>query len=110
MVSLAEQKYRLFQLITSIDNPSVLQWLEQELKKLQKEETPAAPVVQNHANSSYQVLRSKLNKPFREKLDVEAIKKEQGWKGQHDKAEMMRLIREMEIREPVEQLLAQLTP
>ena len=37
MISLTEQKYHLFQLISNINNPSVLKWLEKELLKKQAE-------------------------------------------------------------------------
>ena len=50
-----------------------------------------------------------LSKPLRETFDVEAIKREQHWQGQHDKLAIMQLIEEMDIEEPIETLLAQLT-
>ena len=50
-----------------------------------------------------------LSKPLRETFDVEAIKREQHWQGQHDKLAIMQLIEEMGIEEPIEILLAQLT-
>lgn len=54
-------------------------------------------------------IRLLLSKPLRETFDVEAIKREQHWQGQHDKLAMMQLIEEMGIEEPIETLLAQLT-
>jgi hypothetical protein len=49
------------------------------------------------------------SKPLREIFDAEAIKREQHWQGQHDKPAIMQLIGEMDIEEPIETLLAQLT-
>ena len=50
----------------------------------------------------------KYQKPTRKKTDLEAIKIERGFKA-HDKEEIFRLIREINIQEPIELLLAQLT-
>lgn len=50
----------------------------------------------------------KPTKPMRQKFDAEAIRRRRGRVG-HDKAKIMRLIQEMDIQEPIEQLLAQLT-
>ena len=44
-----------------------------------------------------------------EKFDKEAIKKAQNWSGEHKKTEMLALIQEMDIQEPIENLLAQLS-
>ncbi len=58
----------------------------------------------------YEVLKAALlRKPLREKFSAEAVKRESGWKGQHDKTEMMRLVKEMDIQEPIELLLSQLS-
>jgi len=45
---------------------------------------------------------------IRQKFDADAIRQRRGRVG-HDKAKIMHLIREMDIQEPIEQLLAQLT-
>ena len=50
-----------------------------------------------------------LAKSMRESFDKEAIKQAQNWKGQHDRAAMMQLIKDMDVQEPIEQLLAQLS-
>ena len=50
-----------------------------------------------------------LAKPKLESFDKEAIKKAQNWTGRHDKAAMMRLIKDMDVQEPIEKLLAQLS-
>ncbi len=50
-----------------------------------------------------------LAKSMRESFDKEGIKRSQNWKGQHDKAAMMQLIKDMDVQEPIEQLLARLS-
>ncbi len=112
MGNLAEYKLYLIQLISTIDNPEDLKWLEQQLEQLQaKKKTRKSSKAKKQQESTYESLKNKaLERPFREKLDVEAIKKEQGWTGQHDRKGMMQLIREMDVQEPVEELLDMLTP
>lgn len=50
-----------------------------------------------------------LAKPMRESFDKEVIKQAQNWKGQHDKVGMMKLIMDMDVQEPIEKLLSQLS-
>ena len=50
-----------------------------------------------------------LAKPMSESFDKEAIKQAQNWKGQHDKAGMMKLIMDMDVQEPSEKLLSQIS-
>jgi hypothetical protein len=113
MGSIAEHKLHLKQLIEEIDDPSDLELLEKELEKIKAKKRK-----QPSKNKEGKVLVSSplspeqmklLAKPMRKELDVEAIKREQGWKGQHDKEKMDRLIKEMDIQEPIEELLAMLT-
>ncbi|MEK7254649.1 MAG: hypothetical protein AAB316_07895 [Bacteroidota bacterium] len=114
MVNVAEKKFHLIQLVSAIDNPADLDWLERQLEKRQpgKNGKPAkAAAKKTKQEALYEKLKERaMKKPYREKFDPEETKREQGWKGQHDKEEMMRLIREMDIQEPVEELLAMLTP
>ena len=112
MLSQAEQKYNLIRLIFTIENPAVLEWLERELKKIQRTDAAflAPGQKEDKKNGTYESIKAAtLKKGTREKFDPEEIKQEQGWKGQHDKEEMMRLIHEMDIQEPIELLLSQLT-
>lgn len=44
---------------------------------------------------------------IRQKFDADAIRRRRGRIG-HDKAKIMRLIQEMDVQEPIEELLAQL--
>lgn len=107
MGSIAEQKYNLIRLLFAVDNPLLLDWLERELYKWQQELPGMAPLIDTR---EYETLKAKLLlKPLRETFDAEAVKQESGWKGQHDKVEMIRLIKEMDIQEPVELLLSQLS-
>jgi hypothetical protein len=106
MISLAEQKYHIIHLIFSIDNPGLLNWVEQELRKKQKE--AAAGTNGSQATGAAPELRSKLNRPLRQALDPAMLKKAQGWKG-HDEAALMEAIRELNVEEPIEKLLAQLS-
>lgn len=50
-----------------------------------------------------------LVKPLRKTLDIETLKKEQNYKGAN-RQKIQQLIEEMAIEEPIEVLLAQLTP
>ncbi len=50
----------------------------------------------------------KAIKPIRQQFDAEAIRQRRVKPG-HDKTKIMRLIQEMDVQEPIEQLLAQLT-
>lgn len=112
MGNLAEYKLYLIQLISAIDNRDDLKWLEQQLEQLRaKKKTRKSSQAQKQPESTYEALKNKaLEKPYREKLDVEAIKKEQGWTGQHDREGILQLIREIDVQEPVEELLDMLTP
>ena len=47
----------------------------------------------------------KMAKPMRKKLDIEELKREQNWKP-IDRDEFDRLIKEIDIQEPLEQLIA----
>ena len=106
MISLTEQKYNLFQLISNINNPSVLKWLEKELLKKQAE---LYPNTNGQSPKTAQTeLHEKLQRPIRKRLDPETVKKAQGWNG-HDEAALMNAIHELAIEEPIEELLAQLS-
>ncbi len=50
-------------------------------------------------------LLKKLAKPIRKKTDINEIKKEQNWKGV-DREKFDRLVKELNIQEPLEQLIA----
>jgi hypothetical protein len=110
MGSIAEHKLHLIQQISAIDDPKDLELLERELEKIKAEK-------QNSAQESTVVRKGGLTemekkllaKPIRKTFDKEAMMREQGWTGKHDKEGMDRLIKEMDIQEPIEELLAMLT-
>jgi hypothetical protein len=92
MGSIAERKYHLIQLISSIEDEKTLAQMQEELEEIQRRGS----------------LLAKLTKPMKKTLDVEELKREQNWKPV-DMEEWHRLAEELDIQEPIEQLLAQLT-
>ncbi len=114
MGSITEHKLHLIQQISVIENTSDLEsFLEKELEEIKatKRKQPSKKAAGKVLVPSLLSEEEKklLAKPMRKTLDVEAIKREQGWKGYHDKEKMDRLIKEMDIQEPIEELLAMLT-
>ena len=114
MGSMTEHKLHLIQQISVIDTPNELEaFLEKELgeikakKRKQPSKKAAGKVLLSSPLSEEE--NQKLAKPMRKTLDIEAIKREQGWKGYHDTEKMDRLIKKMDIQEPIEELLAMLT-
>ncbi|HRI60743.1 MAG TPA: hypothetical protein PK228_13490 [Saprospiraceae bacterium] len=92
MGNIAAQKAYLIKLISAIDNEATLTRLGELAEKIRQQDE----------------LVSMLTKPMPETLDVEAIKRSQNWKGVN-REKWNKLIDEMDIQEPVETLLAQLT-
>lgn len=103
----------MIQQISVIDNANELEaFLEKELgeikaKKRKQPSKKAAGNILVHSPLSEEE-KQKLAKPMR-KFDEEAMMREQGWTGKHDKEGIMRLIKEMNVQEPIEELLALLT-
>ena len=110
MGNLAEHKLHLIQLISEIDNPKDLELLEKELEKIKaKKAKPVQNSVLVRMGGLTEMEKKLLAKPIRKTFDKEAMMREQGWTGKHDKEGMDRLIKEMDIQEPIEELLAMLT-
>jgi hypothetical protein len=110
MGSIAEHKLYLIQQISAIDDPRDLELLEKEMEKIKagKESTvQGLPLAKK--GSLTEIEKKLLAKPIRKTFDKEAMMREQGWTGKHDKEGMDRLIKEMDIQEPIEELLAMLT-
>ncbi len=111
---MTEHKLHLIQQISVIDTPNDLEaLLEKELEKIKamKRKQPskkAAGKVMVPSPLSEEE-KKMMAKPMRKEFDPEAMKREQGWTGKHDKEGMDRLIKEMDIQEPIEELLAMLT-
>lgn len=76
----------------------------QEVSGIKDEQTLAALIAAYRQISG----NGKPLKTIRKKFDADAIRRSRGRVG-HDKAKIMRLIREMDVQEPIEHLLAQLT-
>jgi hypothetical protein len=92
MVALAEKKLEFIREVSGIEDEKTLAALVEAYRQITDEsKTNGKPV-----------------KPIRQKFDAGAIRRRRGRVG-HDKAKIMRLIREMDVQEPIEQLLAQLT-
>lgn len=82
------KKYKLIEKITSLRDEEVLNKLELLLKEY----------------SSGNAILMEIVKPMREELDIEQLKLEQNYKG-FNKEEVDQLIKEIDIQEPIEDLL-----
>lgn len=82
------KKYQIIKRITEIEDEALLTKLESLL---------------NDYSQDYGALLS-LVKPIRKKLDIEVLKKEQNYQGV-DKKEVDQLIEEIDLQEPLEELL-----
>jgi hypothetical protein len=80
--------------ITKIDK-------EESLRQIEK----VIDLVEHSPNKKQSDILKKLAKPMRQKLDLEELKREQNWKP-IDRKEFDRLVMELDIQEPLEQLLA----
>lgn len=92
MHDLAERKQELIQEVSQISDEQEVAQLEETLRKIRARQERVR----------------KYSKPMPKKTDPEAIKRQRGFKG-HDRDAFMRLVREMNVQEPVEELLAMLT-
>ena len=92
MIDISERKLELMQEVSQINDEQDLHQLEETLRKIRERQ---------------ERLR-KYSRPIREKIDPDAIKQQRGFNG-HDKEAFMRLVKEMNVREPVEELLAMLS-
>ena len=87
---LANRKYKLIEEITDINDEGELLELEEYLQKL-KTKREWHDIV----------------KPIREEISIEELKKEQGYKP-ISKEEFDKLVEELDIEEPIEELLSML--
>ena len=92
MTALAEKKLEFIREVSSIEDVKTLAALMEAYRKITREAKAASKPVNS----------------IRQKFDADAIRQRRGRVG-HDKAKIMRLIKEMDVQEPIEQLLAQLT-
>ncbi len=95
-------------------NTEVLEAKKQNLivriLKLDNEETVQkvaefVELVENSPTEKQLEMLKTLAKPMRKKLDLEELKREQNWKP-IDRKEFDRLVSEIDIQEPLEQLIA----
>ena len=91
MLHLAQRKLELIQEVLQIPDEQDLLELEETLQ---------------HAEVRQERLR-KYRKPLPKKFDPESVQRARTFKG-HDKQAFMRLVREINVKEPVEELLAML--
>lgn len=82
------KKYKLIEKITSLKDEDVLNKLNL--------------VIDEYSKGNFILME--IVKPIREKLDIEQLKKEQNYQG-FDKDEVDQLIKEIDIQEPIEELL-----
>ena len=87
-------KINLIVEITHLDDEISLRQIDKTIKEIKKRPT----------EKQLEMLK-KLAKPIRKKLDLEELKREQNWKP-IDRQEFDRLVKELDIQEPVEQLIA----
>lgn len=92
MTDLSERKLELIKEVSEIRDEKDLNQLEEALRLIRERQERIR----------------KYSKPIRKKTDPEAIKRARNFKG-HDKEEIFRLIREIDIQEPIELLLSQLS-
>ena len=83
-------KLDLIRQITSLNDVATLSQLEKVLKT---------------SDTNNDTILKNLAKPRRKKLDIEVLKKEQNFTS-FDRVKFNALIKELEIQEPIEQLLA----
>lgn len=92
MTALAEKKLEFIREVSGIEDAKTLTALIDAYRKITEEaDKNSRPV-----------------KTVRPKFDADAIRQRRGRIG-HDKTKIMKLIHEMDVQEPIEQLLSQLT-
>ncbi len=92
MTALAEKKLEFIREVSNIEDLKTLAALMEAYRKITEEAKAATKSVN----------------PIRQKFDADAIRQRRVRVG-HNKAKVMRIIQEMDVQEPIEQLLAQLT-
>jgi hypothetical protein len=80
--------------ITKIDK-------EESLRQIEK----VIDLVEHSPNKKQMEMLKELSKPIKEKTDIEEMIREQNWKP-IDRKEFDRLVKELDIQEPLEQLLS----
>jgi hypothetical protein len=95
-LAISNLKLRLINVITLSEDVELLQYLEQLcLQTTQLRQSPLLP---------QKSVLQKLTKPRPKKLDIEQLKKEQGFV-QFNRIEFDKLVRSLNIQEPIENLI-----
>ncbi|CAN5579676.1 hypothetical protein BH20ACI4_BH20ACI4_08910 [soil metagenome] len=92
--TLNERKINLIVRITKLDREDAVRKIEETVDIIEKQPT----------EKQLEMLE-KLAKPIREKLDIEELKREQNWKP-INREKFDKLVREIDIQEPLEQLIS----
>lgn len=92
--TISDQKLDLIVQITKLIKEESVHQVKEFVEYLEKDPT----------DEQMEMLR-KIAKPMRKKMDLEELKREQNWKPVN-REEFDRLIREIDIKEPLEQLIA----
>lgn len=87
-MTVESKKYRLIEKITGLQDESILDKL--------------ALVFEEYSQGS--LMLQTIIKPIRQKLDIEELKQEQNYQG-FDQEEVDRLIEDIDLQEPLEELL-----
>lgn len=96
-----EKQELIVQIADSIQSPAPAFGAPKAVaKKSHKKRVPSTNVIPEHIQ--------KYIRPRREKTDLQALILEQGYKGP-DRARFKQLVKELDIQEPIELLLSQLT-
>jgi hypothetical protein len=74
---------------------------EESLREIEK----TVEIVEHYPTKKQSEMLKKLAKPMRKKMTIDELIKEQNWKP-IDRAEFDRLVKELDIQEPLEDLIA----
>ncbi len=91
--TLSERKINLIVHITKLDKEDAVRKIEETVESLEP-----------HPTAKQLKMLEKLAKPMRKKLDIEELKREQNWKP-IDRKKFDKLVKEIDIQEPIEQLI-----
>ena len=92
-MTIEKLKYEIFAEIVKTNDEAILNTIKEMLQKV----------------SSENDLFNRIVKPTRKTITVEDMIREQNYKG-FDKEKVDELIKEMDIQDPIEELLSELTP
>jgi hypothetical protein len=88
MATLETRKYKIISQITALNNESAIQELESLIKKI-----------------SFELYHSNIIKPIQSNQSVESMISDQKYKGM-DRKYLDKLVQEMDIKEPIGELIA----